>query len=80
MHYIFYYRVGGGFTSSRGTFGNVAKLDNMMCVTFGSTADICYTGGGNGNIYVWIGQTLSKCFKAHDGPCFAIHSLDKVGV
>ena len=70
--------LGGGFTSNRGTFGNVSKLDSMMCVSFGKTADICYTGGGNGSIYVWVGQTLSKVTKAHQGPCFAMHSLDKV--
>ncbi len=62
----------------RGTFGNVAKLDTMMCIAFGKTADTCYTGGGNGNIYVWSGESLAKSVKAHEGPCFAMHSLDKV--
>ena len=69
---------GGGFTSNRGTFGNVSKLDTMMCVSYGKTPDVCYTGGGNGSIYIWVGQTLKKAVKAHEGPCFAMHSLDKV--
>ena len=71
--------VGGGFTSKRGTFGNVAKLDSMLCVTYGRTPDVCYTGGSSGAIYVWVGLTLSKTIKAHEGPCFATHSLEKVG-
>ena len=69
---------GGGFTSKRGTFGNVAKLDSMMCVAFGKSADVAYTGGGNGSIYEWGGTSLRKAIKAHEGPCFAMHSLDKV--
>ena len=77
---LFLFHIGGGFTSNRGTFGNVAKLDTMTCITFGKSADVCYTGGGNGQIYVWNGLTLAKAFKAHDGPCFAMHSLDKVCV
>ena len=70
--------IGGGFTSNRGTFGNVAKLDTMLCVAFGKTADIVYTGGGNGSIYVWVGLNLSKTIKANEGPCYAMHSLDRV--
>ena len=49
-----------------------------MCVSYGKTPDVCYTGGGNGSIYIWVGQTLKKAVKAHEGPCFAMHSLDKV--
>ena len=71
--------LGGGFTSKRGTFGSVSKLDTMCCLTFGRKANICYTGGANGSIYVWNGVTLEKTIKAHEGPCFSMHSLDKVG-
>ena len=74
----FAYFSGGGFTSSRGTFGNVAKLDTMTCITFGKTAETCYTGGENGNIYIWNDKNLAKAVKAHEGPCLAMHSLDKV--
>ena len=75
---LFFPILGGGCTSKRGTFGNVAKLDSMMCIAFGKSGDVAYTGGQNGNVYVWQGTTLAKTIKAHDGPCFAMHSLDKV--
>ena len=74
---LFYFQ-GGGFTSNRGTFGNVGKLDTMMCVSYGKTGDVCFTGGGNGSIYMWIGTGLKKTIKAHEGPVFAMHALDKV--
>ncbi|KAI0227896.1 Echinoderm microtubule-associated protein-like 6 [Lamellibrachia satsuma] len=76
-HIKFWTQTGGGFTSKRGTFGTVAKLDSMLCVTYGRTPDICYTGGSSGAVYVWVGLTLSKTIKAHEGPCFATHSLEK---
>lgn len=69
---------GSGFTSNRGVFGNVAKQDTMLCVAFGKTQDVCFTGGANGSIYLWSGTSLSKCIKAHEGPCFAMHFMDKV--
>lgn len=50
----------------------------MMCVSFGKAADMCYTGGAKGDIYVWVGLSLTKTIKAHEGPLFAMHSLDKV--
>ena len=72
------YITGGGFTNARGKFGTVAKVDSMMCIAFGKTADVCFTGGANGSIYIWSGSSLQKTIKAHTGPCFAMHSLDKV--
>ena len=69
---------GGGFTSSRGTFGKVAKNCDMLCLAFGKTADITYSGGSDGNVFVWAGTNLQKVVKAHQGPLFAMHSLDKV--
>ena len=77
-HIKFWTMAGGGFTNSRGRFGTVAKVDSMLCVTFGKTADVCFTGGANGHIYVWSGVNLQKTITAHKGPCFAMHSLDKV--
>ena len=71
---------GGGFTSKRGTFGNVGKPDTMMCVTFGSDPLMTYSGGSSGNVYIWQELKLSKIIPAHEGPCFAMHSLDKVSV
>ena len=58
--------------------GKVAKLCDMLCVAYGKTADICFSGGSDGNVFVWQGVTLEKTVKAHEGPVFAMHSLDKV--
>lgn len=69
---------GGGFTSNRGTMGQVAKLCDMMCVSHGKAADVCFSGGSDGNVFIWQGTTLQRIVKAHDGPVFAMHSLDKV--
>lgn len=58
--------------------GQVAKLCDMMCVSFGKSADVCFSGGSDGNVFVWQGSNLQKTVKAHDGPVFAMHSLDRV--
>ncbi len=68
---------GGGFTSNRGIFGKNSEVQNMMCITFGKTPNVCYTGGGNGSIYMWIDQKLAKVIAAHDGPIFGIYAYDK---
>ena len=70
---------GGGFTSSRGTFGKIAKNCDMLCLSFGKAEDVVYSGGSDGNVFVWAGTVLQKTVKAHEGPLFAMHSLDKVG-
>lgn len=49
----------------------------MMCITFGKTADLCYTGGGNGSIYIWKEQKLAKLIPAHNGPIFAIYAHEQ---
>jgi WD40 repeat protein len=36
------------------------------------------SGGSDGNVFVWNNNTLQKTVKAHEGPLFAMHSLDKV--
>ncbi|KAL3875087.1 hypothetical protein ACJMK2_038022 [Sinanodonta woodiana] len=76
-HIKFWNQTGGGFTSNRGTFGNVAKLCDMLCLAFGRTAEICFSGGSDGNVFIWEGTNLVKIVKAHEGPLFAMHSLDK---
>ena len=50
----------------------------MLCLAFGKSQDIVYSGGSDGNVFVWSGTTLQKTVKAHEGPLFAMHSLDKV--
>lgn len=72
------FATGGGCTSKRGTLGNVAKLCDMMCVTHGKTPEVCFSGGSDGNIFIWQDVQLVKTVKAHEGPCFAMHALDKV--
>lgn len=37
-----------------------------------------FSGATNGDIYIWRDTTLIKTIKAHDGPVFAMCSLDKV--
>ncbi|XP_035687635.1 echinoderm microtubule-associated protein-like 6 isoform X3 [Branchiostoma floridae] len=76
-HIKFWTQAGGGFTSKRGTFGNIGKLDTMMCVAYGKTEDSVFSGGANGMVYMWQGTNLLKTVKAHDGPVFAMHALDK---
>lgn len=70
--------LGGGFTSTRGTFGNVSKSCDMLCVAFGRASDISFSGGSDGNVFIWKDSTLQKSVMAHEGPLFAMHSLDKV--
>ncbi len=79
-HIEFWNQTGGGFTSKRGTFGNVGKPDTMMCVTYGRSPEMTYSGGASGSIYVWQDVTLTWTVTAHKGPCFAMHSLDKVSI
>ncbi|XP_060573407.1 echinoderm microtubule-associated protein-like 6 [Ruditapes philippinarum] len=76
-HIKFWTQAGGGFTSSRGTFGKVAKNCDMLCIAFGKTEDLTYSGGSDGHVFVWAGTNLQKTVKAHEGPLFAMHSLDK---
>ncbi|PIO35889.1 hypothetical protein AB205_0081130 [Aquarana catesbeiana] len=68
---------GGGFTAKRGTFGNVAKLETMMCVAYGRAEELVFSGAATGDIYIWKDIVLLKTIKAHDGPVFAMYALDK---
>ncbi|CAC5398003.1 EML6 [Mytilus coruscus] len=61
----------------RGTLGNIAKLCDRLCIAYCRAAEICYSDGSDGNVFVWNGTTLQKTVKAHEGPLFAMHSLDK---
>uniref|UniRef100_A0A1I8FIS4 WD_REPEATS_REGION domain-containing protein n=1 Tax=Macrostomum lignano TaxID=282301 RepID=A0A1I8FIS4_9PLAT len=66
---------GAGLTSSRGTFGSVAKLDTMLSACYGTDAETAYTCGASGLVYVWQGNVLSRTVKAHEGPCFALEFM-----
>uniref|UniRef100_UPI00398E636F echinoderm microtubule-associated protein-like 6 isoform X3 n=1 Tax=Pristiophorus japonicus TaxID=55135 RepID=UPI00398E636F len=76
-HIKFWQHAGGGLTSKRGIFGNMGKLETMMCVSYGRMEDMIFSGAANGDVYIWKNNLLLKTVKAHDGPIFAMHALDK---
>ena len=69
---------GGGLTWRRGEFGGVARCDTMLCAVYGRSDDLSYSGAASGDVYVWRGVTLLRTIKAHDGPIFSLHALEKV--
>ena len=77
-HIKFWTQAGGGFTSKRGVFGNVGKPETMMSVTYGRSGELLLSGGATGKVYVWQGLTLKTAVQAHEGPVFAIQTLEKV--
>ena len=77
-HIKFWTQTGGGFTSKRGTFGDVGKNETMMCVTYAKIPDLVFSGGASGKVYVWQGNTLKNAVQAHEGPVFAMQVLEKV--
>ncbi|EPY88709.1 echinoderm microtubule-associated protein-like protein [Camelus ferus] len=76
-HIKFWQQAGGGFTSKRGIFGSVGKLETMMCVSYGRMEDLVFSGAATGDIFIWKDILLLKTVKAHDGPVFAMYALDK---
>lgn len=50
----------------------------MMSVSYGRIEDLVFSGAATGDIYIWKDTLLLKTVKAHDGPVFAMHALDKV--
>ncbi|KAB0392183.1 hypothetical protein E2I00_008549 [Balaenoptera physalus] len=76
-HIKFWQQAGGGFTSKRGIFGSVGKLETMMCVSYGRMEDLVFSGAATGDIFIWKDVLLLKTVKAHDGPVFAMYALDK---
>ena len=71
--------------SKQGVFGKQSGKQgkqNQMCVVFGKTAENCYTGGGDGSIYIWFQTSLErKIDDAHKGPVFTITAVqDKVRI
>uniref|UniRef100_A0A3Q2XTX5 EMAP like 6 n=1 Tax=Hippocampus comes TaxID=109280 RepID=A0A3Q2XTX5_HIPCM len=68
---------GGGLMFKRGIFGNLAKRETMMSACYGRAEDSLYSGAANGDVYIWRETALVKTVKAHDGPVFAMCSLDK---
>jgi len=78
---VFYVSLtGGGFTSKRGIFGKAGKLTTMLSVTYGTAADLCYSGGVDGRVYHWRSSMLVKTVQAHKGPIYAMQRVEKVTI
>ena len=52
----------------------------MLCVAYGSSEGLCYSGGADGLVYHWSGSTLASTVEAHKGPVFAVQKVEKVCV
>ncbi|XP_030627440.1 echinoderm microtubule-associated protein-like 6 isoform X1 [Chanos chanos] len=76
-HIKFWQHAGGGLTFKRGSFGNLGKPETMMSVCYGRTEELVFSGAATGDVYIWKEPMLLKTVKAHDGPVFAMFSLDK---
>uniref|UniRef100_A0A672SZE4 EMAP like 6 n=1 Tax=Sinocyclocheilus grahami TaxID=75366 RepID=A0A672SZE4_SINGR len=76
-HIKFWLHTGGGLTFKRGIFGNLGKHETMMSACYGRSEDLVFSGATTGDVYIWKDTTLMKSIKAHDGPVFAMCSLDK---
>jgi hypothetical protein len=50
----------------------------MLCVTYGKTAEMVYSGGTSGKVFVWEGNTLKEVIQAHQGTVMAMQTLEKV--
>ncbi|KAK1798480.1 hypothetical protein P4O66_006772, partial [Electrophorus voltai] len=76
-HIKFWQHTGGGLTFKRGIFGNLGKQETMMSACYGRSEDLVFSGAMTGDVYIWKDTSLMKTIKAHDGPVFAMCSLDK---
>ncbi|XP_076879607.1 echinoderm microtubule-associated protein-like 6 isoform X2 [Brachyhypopomus gauderio] len=76
-HIRFWQHTGGGLTCKRGIFGNLGKQETMMSACYGRSEDLVFSGAMTGDVYIWKDTSLMKTIKAHDGPVFAMCSLDK---
>ena len=79
-HIKFWSQVGGGFVSKRGVYGNKGKMTTQLCVDYGTSVGVCFTGGADGKVYHWNGRQLAKTVDAHKGPVYALQRVEKVGV
>uniref|UniRef100_A0A3Q2VUR1 EMAP like 6 n=1 Tax=Haplochromis burtoni TaxID=8153 RepID=A0A3Q2VUR1_HAPBU len=77
MKHIKFWQHSGGLTFKRGIFGNLGKQETMMSACYGRSEDLVFSGATNGDVYIWRDTMLIKTIKAHDGPVFAMCSLDK---
>ena len=79
IHVLFPLHLGGGFTSKRGVFGKASRPVTVLCITYGTVDGHSYSGGADGRVYHWNGNTLARSVEAHKGPVFAVQRVEKVG-
>ncbi|KTG42430.1 hypothetical protein cypCar_00032632, partial [Cyprinus carpio] len=73
-HMKFWHRAGGGLIGKKGSMG---KTETMMCAVYGWTEEMVFSGTCAGDICIWRDMFLVKTVKAHDGPVFSMHTLEK---
>ncbi|KAL7992619.1 hypothetical protein Chor_016875 [Crotalus horridus] len=76
-HIKFWRRAGGGLIGKKGYVGPVGKIDTMMCAVYGWTEEMAFSGTATGDVCIWRDIFLIKTVKAHDGPLFSMHALEK---
>ncbi|XP_031213616.1 echinoderm microtubule-associated protein-like 5 isoform X5 [Mastomys coucha] len=76
-HMKFWRRAGGGLLGRKGYVGTLGKNDTMMCVVYGWTEEMAFSGTSTGDVCIWRDVFLVKTVKAHDGPVFSMHALEK---
>lgn len=72
---VFCVCAGGGLIGKK---GNMGKTETMMCAAYGWTEEMVFSGTSTGDICIWRDMLLMKTVKAHDGPVFSMHALEKV--
>ncbi|XP_060790211.1 echinoderm microtubule-associated protein-like 5 isoform X1 [Neoarius graeffei] len=73
-HLKFWHKAGGGLIGKKGSIG---KTETMMCAVYGWTEEMVFSGTCTGDICIWRDMFLVKTVKAHDGPVFSMHALEK---
>uniref|UniRef100_A0A8D1JQQ0 EMAP like 5 n=1 Tax=Sus scrofa TaxID=9823 RepID=A0A8D1JQQ0_PIG len=76
-HMKFWRRAGGGLIGRKGYVGTLGKNDTMMCAVYGWTEEMAFSGTSTGDVCIWRDVFLVKTVKAHDGPVFSMHALEK---
>ncbi|KFO18258.1 Echinoderm microtubule-associated protein-like 5 [Fukomys damarensis] len=76
-HMKFWRRAGGGLIGRKGYIGTLGKNDTMMCAVYGWTEEMAFSGTSTGDVCIWRDVFLVKTVKAHDGPVFSMHALEK---
>lgn len=74
----FWSEPGGGLIGRKGCIGALGRTDTMMCAVYGWTEEMAFSGTSTGDVCIWRDVFLIKTVKAHDGPVFSMHALEKV--